>query len=214
MASEAREISETRANVRGHARISWGIACLAVAALSALGIRLLWAWKEKMGSLHEIFYFHGITIWSLILVATILSGLAAAAGLFCLVRPVTARILGTLLRRLVRVMVGMVVVVATLAWIYCLLAFTLLDSMCDLHQVTSDSGENVLMEPAYRPGSYYLWVQKSALVYEAVKGVEMRTVSGPVVPEMCGLESHGDSLMLSCGAGTVSFPKASPTATK
>ncbi|SCC39690.1 hypothetical protein GA0061084_2480 [Arthrobacter sp. NIO-1057] len=179
-------------------RLAWGLALLAVAAGFGICAGCLWAWQEQLWAAGKVVYFivSGTTLvfWGLLL-----SGLSAAAGLWCLIRPMLMRITRKPARVFVRILVYLCVGSAFLVWLYFWFISGAISIAATYHKVTADTGESVVVvKPGFDPASFDIYVPKSAVVFERIKGISGVAESGRFVPDHCTLAKQDADLILNC----------------
>ncbi len=187
-------------------RLAWGLALLAVAALFGICAGCLWAWQEQLWAAGEVVYFI-VSCTTLVFWGLLLSGLSAAAGLVCLIRPMLMRITRKPARVFVRILVYLCVGSAFLMWLYFWLVSGAISIAATYHKVTAETGESVVVaKPGFDPASFDVYAPTSAVVFERIKGINGVAESGRFVPENCTLARQDADLILSCANDVTILP--------
>ncbi|UYQ77959.1 hypothetical protein OF385_01945 [Glutamicibacter sp. JL.03c] len=203
---ESEGILELQDNKMSRKQLAWGILLLAVAAIFGLGAGWLWALLEQLWPAGRVVFFI-VAGESLVFCGFLISGLAAAAGLLCLVPKMITRIGRKTTRVLVRIIVHLFITAASLAWLGFWLISGLNALMSDYHKVNAETGESVVVsKPGFDPASFVVYTPKSPFVYQEVYGISSEAESGHFVSGHCTLEKQNTELVLTCGEDVTKFP--------
>lgn len=178
---------------------------LVIAAFFGVAAGLLWSWSVTLWSSGKIFYFV-LPEWLLVFCGLLISGLAAAVGLICILPPMIRRIPHKRIRLLARILTSLCTAVATVIWLYFWLGSGFISIGAEYHKVTAETGESIVVsKPGFDPASYGVYTQSSAFVYEEVRGLGGMADSGHFVADYCTLVGEESELLLTCGEDAVRF---------
>ncbi|WP_104112110.1 hypothetical protein [Arthrobacter sp. N199823] len=206
MAAEEAPVLDSRGKALSRRRIAWGISFLAIAVTIGLGSGWLWSWSEQSWSSGKVF-FYVVSGWPLVFCGLFISGLAAVVGLLCLVPPMIRGIPHKGSRLFVGILVSLCTAAAAAVWLYFWLGSGLISIAATYYKVTAETGETVIVgKPGFDPASFAVYTQKSAFVYEEIRGIRGMAESGHFETDLCSLARQDSDLLLTCGNDVTRFP--------
>ena len=189
----------------GHrGRLRWGIAtgdCALVlfggyAALDMVPSR------GQQGQSLMLYFLMGADDWKLILF--VLGGLCLSAALACLVPPPVSKIRLTWLRRGLKVLLGLLFVMALACWSLFSLLLLLTASVWSYSTYSDTEGHHVLV--GGHTDEIDIWTPYAGPLYEQYRDAALTDLEA-VTTRNCSLSSGDPGLILSCGRDRITIPE-------
>ena len=149
-----------------------------------------------------LYFLMGVDDWKLILF--VLGGLCLSVALACLVPPPVSKIRLTWLRRGLKVLLGMLFVMALACWSLFSLLLLLAASIWSYSTYSDEEGHHVLV--GGHTDEIDIWTSYAGPLYEEYRDAALTDMEA-VTTGNCSLSSGDPGLILSCGRDRITIPE-------